>query len=155
MFREVWRRASSPASVWCVSVSSLRPCVCSVFRDVWSGRGDAPRRLRQSGVSVCLHSDPLCVQCSVTCGAGVETRLVACVSLEQLETQVAAVTASTQCDVAVKPSGEKSCNLHSCHRGYNIASISSNRVVGTAHWRVGSWGQVRTRALNLTLQHVR
>ena len=79
-------------------------------------------------------------QCSVTCGEGTETRLVACITLEHLEGQA---MSPTQCDMAVKPSMERLCNLHTCPRIDRIVSISSNDVTGTAHWRVGHFGRVR------------
>ena len=78
-------------------------------------------------------------QCSVTCGEGTETRLVACITLEHLEGQM---MSPTQCDMAVKPSVERLCNLHTCPRIDRIVSISSNDVTGTAHWRVGHFGRV-------------
>ena len=64
---------------------------------------------------------------------------MACITLEDLEGQV---TNPTQCDMAVKPSIERLCNMHSCRRVESIASISSNDVTGTAHWRVGHFGRV-------------
>ncbi|ELU06312.1 hypothetical protein CAPTEDRAFT_158288 [Capitella teleta] len=77
--------------------------------------------------------------CSVTCGEGVATRLVACISLEELEEQRAQ---PTQCDVELQPPREKLCNVQACVReeDYAILSISSNSVVGSSHWRAGPWG---------------
>ena len=63
-----------------------------------------------------------------------------CMVLDDLHEQLPSV----ECDVDVKPAEERACNEQLCvqPRQLDIVSISSNRVVGTAHWRAGAWGGV-------------
>lgn len=81
------------------------------------------------------------IQCSETCGPGIERRYVTCMILDDLQEQR---PAPAECDMSVKPAEERACNKLLCVQPPNldIVSISSNRVVGTSHWRAGSWGGV-------------
>ena len=81
------------------------------------------------------------MQCSVTCGEGVATRLVACITLEELEGQS---PNPTHCEVELQPPRDRLCNMQTCikEKDYDIISISTNSVVGMAHWRAGPWGGV-------------
>ncbi len=88
------------------------------------------------------YSSPSCfLQCSITCGSGIETRYVACMVLDDLEEQMATLS---ECDVSVKPSSERTCNKDPCvePQDFDVISISSNRVIGSSHWRAGPWGGV-------------
>ena len=62
-------------------------------------------------------------------------------SLEDLEDQR---DKPVHCEISQRPSHEKICNHGECipQKHFDIASISTNRVENTAHWRVGPWGAV-------------
>lgn len=92
----------------------------------------------------------MCFQCSITCGSGIETRYVACMVLDDLEEQMATMS---ECDVAVKPASERTCNRDPCvqPRDFDVISISSNRVQGSSHWRAGPWGGVSEFTSNSNL----
>uniref|UniRef100_A0A2C9KKF4 Peptidase M12B domain-containing protein n=1 Tax=Biomphalaria glabrata TaxID=6526 RepID=A0A2C9KKF4_BIOGL len=72
--------------------------------------------------------------CSVTCGSGVQIRYVSCTFNKQRQDE-------RFCDVSVKPETEIQCNRGTClsHEDLSIAVITSNKVVGTSHWRIGPW----------------
>ncbi|KAK6176237.1 hypothetical protein SNE40_014557 [Patella caerulea] len=73
--------------------------------------------------------------CTVTCGEGVRQRQVKCVLFADQ------MTADDQCDMSSKPLQEIHCNRGDClkEEEFDIAVITSNRVDGTSHWRVGPW----------------
>lgn len=77
------------------------------------------------------------LQCTVTCGEGIQTRFVACTFNQQRQDD-------RFCDITVKPETEIRCNRGTCLTpdSFNIAVITSNKVVGTTHWRIGSWSAV-------------
>ncbi|BFZ08740.1 hypothetical protein BsWGS_11778 [Bradybaena similaris] len=72
--------------------------------------------------------------CTVTCGEGIQTRFVACTFNQQRQDD-------RFCDITVKPETEIRCNRATCLTAdtFDVAVITSNRVVGTTHWRVGQW----------------
>ena len=78
-----------------------------------------------------------CKQCSVTCGDGVQIRIVTCTMYDQRQDE-------RFCDVSIKPETEIQCNRGTClsHDDLSIAVITSNKVVGTYHWKVGPWNRV-------------
>ncbi|KAK2145751.1 hypothetical protein LSH36_660g05024 [Paralvinella palmiformis] len=86
--------------------------------------------------------------CSRSCGKGIASRLVACVSLEDLEHQR---DKPVHCEISQRPSHEKMCNHGDCipQKHFDIASISTNRVEHTAHWRVGPWGAVSKHLISM------
>ena len=93
-------------------------------------------------------------QCSVTCGAGVETRQVACVNSGTIiegPRGDGSQPDEDYCDVSVQPAAERTCNKQLCVPNsagtsigpkLNIGPITSNSVVSTAHWRFGGWSSV-------------
>ncbi|KAH9499325.1 A disintegrin and metalloproteinase with thrombospondin motifs 9 [Bulinus truncatus] len=72
--------------------------------------------------------------CSVTCGEGLQIRYVVCTFNDQRQDE-------KLCDVNIKPETEIRCNRGTClsHNDLSVAVITSNKVVGTSHWRVGPW----------------
>ena len=68
-------------------------------------------------------------------------RQVTCISIEDLEEQA---HSQSYCDTSAMPNIHEECNIHDCPTpsDYSIASISTNRVEKTTHWRTGPWGGV-------------
>lgn len=89
----------------------------------------------------------------MSCGEGIATRLVACITLEELEEQM---SHPTQCELELQPPREKICNNEPCvkEKDYDIISISSNSVVGSAHWRAGPWGGVSELLTELSCANI-
>ena len=78
-----------------------------------------------------------CLQCSTTCGDGIQTRKVTCVLMDR------EADSELQCDMDVRPDTERPCNLGDCKpEDYDIAVIIKNTVVGISHWRTGPWSAV-------------
>ena len=76
-------------------------------------------------------------QCSVTCGHGVQTRLVTCTLANPQPVE------EIQCDVNMKPEVERECILDDCKpEDFDIGVIITNTVVDISHWRVGPWSPV-------------
>ncbi|XP_059166444.1 A disintegrin and metalloproteinase with thrombospondin motifs 9-like [Physella acuta] len=77
--------------------------------------------------------------CSVTCGDGIQTRFLTCTFNQQHQDV-------KFCDITTKPETEIRCNRGTCIGvdDLSIAVITSNKVVGTHHWRVGSWSACST-----------
>ena len=79
----------------------------------------------------------LLFQCSVTCGAGVQTRAVMC-ALHSRKSVDASL-----CNAATKPDADRECELEACRpEDLEIGVIIDNTVVGIRHWRIGPWSPV-------------
>ena len=76
------------------------------------------------------------MQCSVTCGGGVERRYVDCVSMDPPESHIGT---DVECEETERPESEKNCFISGCDGAQ-------------ATWRIGPWGTVsRIYFLNLIL----
>ena len=74
----------------------------------------------------------------MTCGAGTQTRYVACQLLDRQPAD------DVMCDMDIKPDVAQACNPGECIpvEQYDIGIITRNTVVGISHWTVGPWGGV-------------
>ncbi|KAF8791133.1 A disintegrin and metalloproteinase with like protein [Argiope bruennichi] len=77
-------------------------------------------------------------ECSVTCGSGIQTRRVMCLSSDER------TPSDDHCDLNTKPKKEKNCHLSVCPKQSPSEEIGDNNVekeVTIYYWRTGLWGK--------------
>ena len=85
------------------------------------------------------------VQCSVTCGVGRVTRLVAC----SAENAHSSRDVNVVCDDASKPDAERECVEHACVTSSSTTVATRVMTTEGTVWRSGPWGAVSETILRL------
>ncbi|GIY63961.1 a disintegrin and metalloproteinase with thrombospondin motifs 9 [Caerostris extrusa] len=75
-------------------------------------------------------------ECSVTCGTGIQSRRVMCLSNERNPSD-------ERCDLNSKPRKERGCHLRFCPNSSSSQEIGQNSVENRSeyYWRTGLWGK--------------
>ncbi|CAL1267123.1 unnamed protein product [Larinioides sclopetarius] len=141
-----WKTGNwSSCSATCGDGLMYRQVICHqlstqrVLPDRKCSRHQKPTRTRACRLPVCGRwTTGKWSECSVTCGSGIQTRRVMCLSSEERS------PSDDLCDLNSKPKKEKGCHLSACPRPSPSQEIGDNNVekdVTIYYWRTGLWGK--------------